>query len=96
MKRKHCPVDHDESFFFLFMLTKSLSLTLSKRSREYFLGYHVLMQFACRTAQHEQIIRRVRYPRHLSRDGLVRPYITHEAMGFYILNVINFNCTPNF
>ena len=41
-----------------------------------------------RTAQHEEIVRRVRYPRHVGRDGLVRPYIFHEAMGFYILNVI--------
>ncbi|CAF1212266.1 unnamed protein product [Rotaria magnacalcarata] len=39
-----------------------------------------------RTAQQEEIIRRARYPRHLGRDGLVRPYISHEAMGFYILN----------
>ncbi|CAF4364987.1 unnamed protein product, partial [Rotaria magnacalcarata] len=38
------------------------------------------------TAQQEEIIRRARYPRHLGRDGLVRPYISHEAMGFYILN----------
>ena len=43
--------------------------------------------FSPRTAQHEEIIRRVRYPRHVGRDGLVRPYIAHEAMGFYILNV---------
>ncbi|CAF0751812.1 unnamed protein product [Rotaria sordida] len=39
-----------------------------------------------RTAQQEDIVRRVRYPRHVGRDGLVRPYIPHEAMGFYILN----------
>jgi hypothetical protein len=41
-----------------------------------------------RTAQHEEIIRRVRYPRHVGRDGLVRPYVAHDALGFYILNVI--------
>ncbi|CAF1279009.1 unnamed protein product [Rotaria magnacalcarata] len=39
-----------------------------------------------RTAQHEEVLRRVRYPRHVGRDGLVRPYIAHEAMGFFILN----------
>jgi hypothetical protein len=41
------------------------------------------------TATQEHIIRRVRYPRHVGRDGLVRPYIPHEAMGLYILNVRN-------
>lgn len=40
-----------------------------------------------RTAQQEEVVRRVRYPRHVGRDGLVRPYVSHEAMGFYILNV---------
>jgi len=40
-----------------------------------------------RTAQQEEVVRRVRYPRHVGRDGLVRPYISHEAMGFFILNV---------
>ncbi|CAF4190264.1 unnamed protein product [Rotaria sp. Silwood2] len=39
-----------------------------------------------RTAQQEELVRRVRYPRHINPDGLVRPYIAHEAMGFYILN----------
>ncbi|CAF3939022.1 unnamed protein product [Rotaria sp. Silwood2] len=39
-----------------------------------------------RTAQQEEIVRRVRYPRHVGRDGVVRPYVAHEAMGFYILN----------
>ncbi|CAF1260195.1 unnamed protein product [Adineta steineri] len=39
-----------------------------------------------RTAQQEEVIRRVRYPRHVGRDGLVRPYISHEAMGFFILS----------
>ncbi|CAF0945953.1 unnamed protein product [Adineta ricciae] len=39
-----------------------------------------------RTAQHEEIVRRIRYPRHVGRDGLIRPYIFHEAMGFYILS----------
>lgn len=39
------------------------------------------------TATNEQIVRRVRYPRHVAHDGLVRPYIPHEAMGVYILNV---------
>ncbi|CAF1542330.1 unnamed protein product [Adineta steineri] len=39
-----------------------------------------------RTAQQEEVVRRVRYPRHVGHDGLVRPYICHEAMGFFILN----------
>ncbi|CAF0753129.1 unnamed protein product [Adineta steineri] len=39
-----------------------------------------------RTAQQEEVVRRVRYPRYVGRDGLVRPYISHEAMGFFILN----------
>ncbi|CAF3414761.1 unnamed protein product [Rotaria sp. Silwood1] len=39
-----------------------------------------------RTATQEKVVRRVRYPRHVGRDGLVRPYIPHEAMGLYILN----------
>ncbi|CAF3681386.1 unnamed protein product [Rotaria sordida] len=39
-----------------------------------------------RTAQQEELVRRVHYPRHINPDGLVRPYIAHEAMGFYILN----------
>ncbi|CAF0841714.1 unnamed protein product [Adineta steineri] len=38
------------------------------------------------TVQPEEIVRRVRYPRHIGCDGLVRPYISHEAMGFFILN----------
>lgn len=46
-----------------------------------------------RTAQQEEIVRRVRYPRHVGRDGLVRPYIAHEAMGFFILNVKIFRQT---
>jgi hypothetical protein len=41
-----------------------------------------------RTAQQEEIVRRVRCPRHVDRDGLVRPYIPHQSMGFFILNVI--------
>lgn len=36
---------------------------------------------------HEQVVRRIRLPRLISRDGLVRPYTPHEAMGLYILNV---------
>ncbi|CAF2933999.1 unnamed protein product [Rotaria sp. Silwood2] len=39
-----------------------------------------------RTAQQEETVHRVRYPRHIGRDGLVRPYISHEAVGFFILN----------
>jgi hypothetical protein len=38
-------------------------------------------------ATQEEIVRPVRYPRHVGRDGLVRPYIPHEAIGLYILNV---------
>ncbi|CAF0895845.1 unnamed protein product [Rotaria sp. Silwood1] len=39
-----------------------------------------------RTAQQEEVVRRIRYPRHVGRDGIVRPYVAHEATGFYILN----------
>ncbi|CAF4433256.1 unnamed protein product, partial [Rotaria sp. Silwood2] len=61
-----------------------------------------------RTAQQEEIVRRIRYPRHVGSDGIVRPYIAHEAMGFYILNrledgnyaksdtyVAHINCSEN-
>ncbi|CAF3586652.1 unnamed protein product [Adineta steineri] len=41
-----------------------------------------------RTVQPEEIVRRVRYPRHVGTDGLVRPYVSHEATGFYILNKV--------
>jgi hypothetical protein len=51
--------------------------------------------FYFRTAQQEEVVRRVRYPRHVARDGLVRPYISHEAMGFYILNVNQFFIKEN-
>ncbi|UJR10669.1 hypothetical protein I4U23_014864 [Adineta vaga] len=44
------------------------------------------LDIAKRTVQNEGIVRRVRYPRHVGRDGLIRPYVFHEAMGFYILN----------
>ncbi len=46
-----------------------------------------LIYFDYSTAQQEEVVLRVRYPRHVGRDGLVRPYVAHEAMGFYILNV---------
>lgn len=38
-------------------------------------------------ASHEHVIHRVRHPRLISQDGLVRPYTPHEAMGLYIFNV---------
>ena len=47
----------------------------------------ILLPIARRTAQQEDVIRRIRYPRHVARDHLVRPYVPHEAMGFFILNV---------
>ncbi|CAF4129533.1 unnamed protein product [Adineta steineri] len=34
----------------------------------------------------KEVVRRVRYLRH---GGLVRPYISHEAMGFFILNKLD-------
>ncbi|CAF3246735.1 unnamed protein product [Rotaria sp. Silwood2] len=37
-----------------------------------------------RTVLQEEIVLRIRYPRHVGSDGIVRPYITDEAMGFYI------------
>lgn len=42
-----------------------------------------------RTAQQEELVRRVRYPRHINPDSIVRPYLAYEATGFYILNVIS-------
>ena len=41
-------------------------------------------------AQHEEIVYRIRYPRHIRRNSPVRPYSFHEAMGVFILNVILF------
>jgi hypothetical protein len=46
----------------------------------------------CSTATQEQVVRRIRYPRHVGRDGLVRPYIPHEAMGLFILKVKRILC----
>ena len=35
----------------------------------------------------EEVIHRVRNPRHIGRDGLVRPSIAHETLGNYIFDV---------
>jgi len=42
-----------------------------------------------RTTQSEEVIRRVRYPRHVREDGVVRPFAPHEATGFFLLNRIS-------
>ena len=47
------------------------------------------MAFFSRTAQSEEIVRRARYPRHVRKDRVIRPYVPHEATGFFILNVIH-------
>lgn len=39
-------------------------------------------------AKQEERVRRIRYPRYISPDGLIRPYIPHDAMGLYIFNVM--------
>lgn len=38
-------------------------------------------------AIHEGAVHRVRSPRHIGRDGIVRPSTAHENKGFYILDV---------
>ena len=40
-----------------------------------------------RVATHEEIIHRQRNPRHVGRDGLVRPSIAHETLGNFIFHV---------
>ncbi|CAF1687443.1 unnamed protein product, partial [Adineta ricciae] len=35
-------------------------------------------------ATHEIIIHRIRHPRHIGRDGIVRPSIAHETLGKFI------------
>ena len=50
-------------------------------------GISSVLSNCCRTAQSEEVVRRVRYPRHVREDGVVRPYVPHEATGFYLLNV---------
>jgi vacuolar protein sorting-associated protein 13A/C len=40
-----------------------------------------------RVTTHEQIIHRIRTPRHIGRDGLVRPSIAHETLGNYLFDV---------
>jgi vacuolar protein sorting-associated protein 13A/C len=39
-----------------------------------------------RVATDEQIIHRIRNPRHIGRDGLVRPSIAHETLGNFIFD----------
>ena len=40
-----------------------------------------------RVATNEEIIHRIRHPRHIGRDGLVRPSIAHETFGNYLFDV---------
>ena len=39
-----------------------------------------------KVATDEQIVHRIRNPRHIGRDGLVRPSIAHETLGNYIFD----------
>ncbi|CAF3768117.1 unnamed protein product [Adineta steineri] len=41
-----------------------------------------------RVVTHEQSIYRIRHPRHIGRDGIIRPSIAHEMFGKYILDKI--------
>jgi len=50
-----------------------------------------LFFFSNRATTHEQIIHRIRHPRHIGRDGLVRPTIAREAFGNYIYAVCLFD-----
>ncbi|CAF3918749.1 unnamed protein product, partial [Rotaria sordida] len=42
-----------------------------------------------RIAVHEEVVHRVRSPRHVGRDGIVRPSTAHERRGFYILHILD-------
>lgn len=35
----------------------------------------------------EEVVHRIRSPRHVGRDGIIRPSTAHETKGFYILSV---------
>ncbi|CAF1457744.1 unnamed protein product, partial [Rotaria sp. Silwood1] len=39
-----------------------------------------------RVAAHEEIIHRVRNPRHVGKDGIVRPSVAHETLGSFIFD----------
>jgi hypothetical protein len=40
-----------------------------------------------RVAVHEGVVHRVRSPRHVGRDGIIRPSTAHETKGFDIFDV---------
>jgi hypothetical protein len=40
-----------------------------------------------RTVTQEEVVHRVRHPRHVGRDGIVRPSIAYEKRGYFIFNV---------
>ncbi|CAF1105352.1 unnamed protein product [Rotaria sp. Silwood1] len=42
-----------------------------------------------RVAVHEEVVHRVRSPRHVGRDGIIRPSSAHEIRGCYILNTLD-------
>lgn len=52
-----------------------------------FLLYWIDLDWSIRVATNEEVIHRVRNPRHIGRDGLVRPSIPHETLGNFIFNV---------
>ncbi|CAF3952723.1 unnamed protein product [Rotaria sordida] len=63
------------------LINKRLNKILHDRNFTSHFGLLTLL-----TAQQEELVRRVRYPRHINPDDLVRPHIAHETLGFYILN----------
>ncbi|CAF4006084.1 unnamed protein product, partial [Rotaria sordida] len=42
-----------------------------------------------RAAVHEEVVHRVRSPRHVGRDGIIRPSSAHEIRGLYIFDRLN-------
>lgn len=48
-----------------------------------------------KTAAHEKATHRVRHPRHVGRDGLVRPSAADETAGYFIFQRIDINKISN-
>ncbi|CAF1065734.1 unnamed protein product [Adineta steineri] len=42
-----------------------------------------------KVAAHEEVIHRIRHPRHIGRDGIVRPSTAHEMLGCYIFDKLD-------
>ncbi|CAF1398617.1 unnamed protein product [Adineta ricciae] len=49
-----------------------------------------------RAATHEQVIRRIRPPRHIGGDGIVRPSIAHEKLGNFMFDNIDFENSEDY